>query len=429
MKIGFIYLPHPYLNQPGAQAPIGLMYLAAVLEAGYIQYEVDIHNFTNLLTYEAIEKLTKADVYGITTTSLELLQANRFAHLIKEKFPNSKVILGGPGTYSEEFVDWNIIDSICVGDGELAILTMLMDIKNNILQKKYIGDPVAHLDMIPFPSRHKLHGAQGGNIFAYNKNYKEGGSTVLVTSRGCPFKCAFCGSPFFTSQNEGIRARSPINIYQEIKQVIEKYNIRQFRISDELFLFDKSRVLKICDLIGPLDIVWRISTRVKPFDYDVVKAMYEAGCKEVSFGIESFDDDVLKMLKKGTTAKMNAEALEIADKVGMAARVLFMIGTPGQTSKTIPTNIKWLEEVPYNIIACTAFTPIPGSEIWACPERFDIEIIDRNLDDYNLCFFGPQGENKLRDVIKLKGRSLEEVRDETVQFREYLKSTNKLNKG
>ena len=81
MKIILIYLPHPYLNQPDSQAPLGLLYLASILENEGIK--VDVKNYSSMLTYEAIRDLPKADIYGITSTSLELLQANRCSHLTK----------------------------------------------------------------------------------------------------------------------------------------------------------------------------------------------------------------------------------------------------------------------------------------------------------------------------------------------------------
>lgn len=427
-KMLLIYLPHPYLKQPDAQAPLGLMYLASVFETAE-DVEVDIKNYSSYRNDEAIEDLPEADLYGITVTSLELLQANRFAAGIKKKFPNAKVGLGGPGAFTDEFVDYEVIDFVCKGEGEKAIGDIIRDYQSGCLNKIYIAPPVENLDAIPFPSRHLLKSKQGGNIFAYNKNYKDGGSTIISTSRGCPYRCSFCSSPFFTGLNNGVRYRSAQNVYDEIKQVVDAYGIRQFRFSDDMFTSRPRRVYEICELLGSLDIVWRISTRVNPFDKEMAQTMFEAGCKEVSFGVESFDDTVLKVLNKKATAKDNARALEIAKEVGMTTRVLFMIRTPGQTNKTVPTNIQWLSRVPYDIIACTSFVPIPGSDIWINPDKYDIEILNRNLDDYNFYFFGKDGENELKNIIKIKSRSQDEFNAESKAFRDYLKDTGKLNQG
>jgi len=185
MKIVLISLPHPYLRQPDAQAPIGILYLASILEQHNI--DVEIKNYSSQYTHEAIADLPEADLYGITITSIELPQANRFAYLIREKFPKSIICLGGPGTYTSEFTDWNVINTICQGDGEHTILDIIHDVEKRCIKKIYHGKTVQNLDTIPFPARHLMRDNLGGNIFAYNKNYVGNNSTVLVTSRGCPF--------------------------------------------------------------------------------------------------------------------------------------------------------------------------------------------------------------------------------------------------
>jgi len=425
MKIDFIYLPHQYLKQPNAQIPLGILYLASILEKN--KYDVDVQNFSDKTEEEAIKSLKEADVFGITVTVLELLQANKFTKKIKEKFPNSKVILGGPGTISDEYVDWKIIDSICKGEGEITILTMLKDIMYGNLQKIYYGQSVKNLDNIPFPARHLVKNNLGENIFAYNKNYKGKGSTNIITSRNCPFNCAFCLSKKY--RTGGVRLRSPQNIYNEIKSVRDSYNIYQFRIGDELFTANRKRAIDICKLLKPLNIFWRISTRVKPFDKELAIILKDAGCVEVSFGIESFDNKVLKGLNKQTTAEDNAKALEICKEVGITTRALFMIRTPFQTENTIKENIKWLKKVPYDIIAVTSFIPIPGSDIWESPDDFGIEILNRNLDDYNFYFYGKQGRNELKDIIKIKNRSLKEFNEESEYFRQWIEKEGKVNRG
>jgi len=425
LRVLLLYLPHPYLRQPDAQAPIGILYVAALLEQSGI--DVQVRNYSTLNTWQAIADLPRADIYGISVTSLELKQANRFAHLIKEKYDRCAVVLGGPGTFSDEYVDWGVVDSICKGDGENAIFHMLEDYSKRSLRPVYAMPPVENLDGLPFPARHLLGGNQGGNIFAYNHKYSGNNSTVVSTSRGCPFHCSFCSSPFFT--NNKVRFRDPENVFQEMKLVVEQHGIRQFRISDDMFLADPKRVLRLCELVGPLDVAWRISTRVKPMNETLYRAMFEAGCKEVSFGVESFDEDVLNTLKKGTTPEDNAHALEVCQKIGINTRVLFMIRTPGQTARTVPKNIWWLQRVPYTIICCTCFVPIPGSDIWHNPDAYNIEIVNRNLDDYNFYFFGSRGENDIKNIVKIKDRSLEEFNAESEEFRDFLRNTGKLNGG
>ena len=314
------------------------------------------------------------------------------------------------------------------GEGDITILDIIKDYDNNKFKKIYIGKIVKNLNKLPFPARQLLKNGQGGNIFAFNKQYKQGGSTIILSSRGCPFNCSFCSAPSFT-YNRQMRFRSAENIYNEIKQVIKRYNIRQFRFSDDMFTTNKKHVLSICKLLEKLDIVWRISCRVNPFDYDMFKAMYDSGCKELSFGIESFDDNVLKLLNKKATAKDNVKALELSHKIGFKTRILFMIRTPGQTKDTVKINIKYLKQVPYTIIACTSFCPLPGSKIWSNPDKFNIKVLNKNLDDYNFYMYGSSGKNELKNIIKIKDRSLKEFNEESEYFRDWIENTGKTNRG
>lgn len=426
IDVALLYLPKPYLKQPEAQAPLGILYVAASLEKEGIS--VVVKNYASNTDEEAISDLPEACLYGITVTSLELLQANRFAELIKKHRPKAMICLGGPGTYSDEFVNWNVIDSICKGEGEYTIHEMLKDAKAGKLKKIYMGKIVDNLDALPFPARHLLEGKQGGNIFAYDHNYKEGGSTVILSTRGCPYNCHFCSSPYFTNSRK-LRFRSPQYVAAEMKQVIEKYNIRQFRFSDDMFTANKKNIYELCNLIGDMDIVWRISCRVNPIDKEMLEVIFQAGCKEISFGVESFDNNVLRILNKKTTAADNVRALEMTAEVGIKTRVLFMIRTPGQTKETVKININYLEHVPYNIIACTGFIPIPGSAIWYRPDDFNIEILDRNLDKYNFYMFGMDGRRPLEPIIKIKDRPLDEFIQESEEFRDYIEETGKINRG
>jgi len=427
IDVCLIYLPKPFLKQPDAQAPLGLMYLAASLEHG--NKSVIIENYASLTDEQAIEKLPLAHLYGITTTSLEILHANIFSKKIKQKFPDAKIVIGGPGSYSQEFIDFSIIDSICHGDGEYTIHEILKDAKKNNMKKIYIGKIVQNLDSLPhLPARHQLKDVQGGNIFAYDKNYSDGQSTIILSSRGCAHQCAFCSAPKLTHSKK-LRFRSPEKVAEEIKYVKKKYNIKQFRFSDDMFTANKKRTLELCEAIGKQNVFWRISCRVKPLDDEMLKAMWDAGCRELSFGIESFDDNVLKILRKNSTHKDNANALELSHKYGFSTRILMMIRTPGQTKKTIDINKFWLKRIPYSIIACTALIPIPGCDIWYNPDKYGIEILDKNLNKYNFYMFGPDGRRKIDPIFKIKNRDINEFHQESEDFRDWLEEQKKINKG
>lgn len=424
IDVCLIYLPKPYLKQPDAQQPLGLLYIADSLEkAGK---KVVIQNYTKYSCNEIKYFLPKAKLYGITATSLELPYANKVARIIKTLRHDATVIIGGPGTLHKDLIDLEYVDTIVKGEGEEIIKHLLENVETDKKNARCYQSSPVNVDKYT-PARHLIKN-QGGNIFAFDKNYYPGGSTVILSSRGCPFPCAFCSAPALTYQKK-VRFRNPLNIREEIQSVIKDYGIRQFRFSDDMFTASKEHVFNVCNAIGDLDIAWRISCRVKPISDDILKAMKEAGCKELSFGIESFDNDVLKGLKKHTTAEDNQKALKLAHKHGFTTRILFMIRTPFQTRKTIALNKYYIKRVPYDIIACTAFIPIPGCDIWNNPDNYNIEILDKDIEKYNFYMYGPDGRRKIDKIINIKGRDINEYHKESEDFRDWIENIGKVNKG
>lgn len=430
--ICFIYLPHPYLKRPDAQLPMGILMLAAMIKKDG-RYSVEVKNYSSWGSNYALGNLPEAKIYGITATSMEIPGAKAFARHIKLKYPESKVMIGGPGAGTLDRFEslLPVFDMVVVGEADYEMFNIISDLYSCDAEwlspiGTYQCVAPKNLDDLPYPARDMLGGSIGGDVFAYNKRYKGEQSTAILSSRGCPFSCAFCAAPGLA---ETVRYRSVDSVVDEMKHVIEEYGIKQFRFSDDLFTFPHRRALEMCEGIGPLDIAWRVSARTKPLDKDTLQAMKDAGCKELSFGVESFDDNVLSLLHKYATAKDNIRALEMCDEVGIGARILLMIGTPGQTPTTIELNKKHVDEVPHTIVSCTSFVPIPGSDVWYDPEKYGVEILSRDMRDYNFYFFGPDGVNDLKPVIKLKDRPLDEFVQESRDFRQWLFEREDVNRG
>jgi len=400
--------PHPYLVNPNLRAPLGLLYIAAVLED--LNEDVSVVNLSNKVLNSI--KLEEADVYGITCTSIDIKKVESLSKLIKKRFPKSKIIVGGVGAYNYESFCTDSIDCFVIGEAEAIMESIVNHIKNNNLPKTMLGMEIQVLDSIKFPARHLYENTLPLNI---------------ITSRGCKFGCSFCSSP--SMYKHKVRFRSTFNIYREIRQLKKEYNTDYFIFEDDMLTIDKERLLCICFALRDLDIKWRAMIRVKPLDIEMLNAMKEAGCNEVAVGIESFDGDVLKMLKKGTTVKDNIKALEMIHSVGIKTRLLLMIRTPGQTKDTMNLNRLFLQTVPYDKIACTTFTPIPLSDIWNNPDKYNIEILDRDTTNYNYSFFDKNGIRKIKSIFKIKNRSLEEFNNETIEFQKWLLEYTTMNKG
>lgn len=423
IRVCLINPPHPYLKQPTAQAPLGLMYIAAMLKSKGVSVEIfdaSSKHYTDQFS------IPEAHIYGITGTVLDRRPCISMATKIKQQSPSAKVIVGGPIALTPEYLDSEFVDTVVQGEGEYIFLDILNDFPN--VKQQYKAARIEDLDAIPFPARELMQNL-GGNVFAFNKNYRKGGSTVLITSRGCPYNCAFCASPGIWGRR--VHFRSVKNVIYEVDEIKSKFGISQLRFSDDTLTLREDRLHELCAELATRDVIWRASIRVKPNSSAMFNAMYEGGCREVSFGVESGDPNVLEFLQKGTTVEDNYNGIVNAKKAGMVVRLLFMIGTPGEGPNTAKTNIAFLESVKdyYDTIALTNFIPIPGSAIANDPNKFSCKVVDTDIDHYNFYMWGPAGLNRWDSFIELTTLDKHAFEENKKIMRSYVVNSGKSNHG
>lgn len=425
LDLTLICLPKPHLKDPFSQINLGVAYIAgSVRNRGF---NVDIVNFGNETDEEAVLKLENSMLFGISVTAMEVLHANRFSKLIKERFPYSFVFVGGPGTLSKRNIDIKHIDSIFFGEAEITIFDVIRDAKNRCLKPIYYGETIQDIDSLDFfPARDLYKNKQGSKIFAGDSGNEQ--STLIVSSRGCVGKCHFCSSPALS--DSCMRFRSPEKVAEEIIHIKEDFGITRFKFADDMFSCSPKRVRDICKALKPLNIEFRISARVKPFTDEMAENLINAGCKEIGFGVESADNNVLKGFNKNATVEDNRKALFTAHRHGITVRSLFMIRTPYQTKETIKKNKEFFLNTPIGITTCTSFVPLPGSEFYEHPEKHNIELLNFSLDDLNFYFFGHDGRNPLKPIFKIKDRPLQDFMEESEEFRDWIENDfKKVNHG
>jgi radical SAM superfamily enzyme YgiQ (UPF0313 family) len=431
MKVALINPPHPYLIKPDSQAPLGLMYLASVLRVN--GHEASIVNLSRYGEHEArLHVPLDADLYGFTATCIDYPTCERLAARMREWLAKAPIVIGGPHpTVAAKYVNLAVFDSMCVGEGEDVILQMVADVSRGQLRKQYRADRVRNLDAVPFPAR-DLMDQIGGDVFAKGQHYSGTVSSVIITARGCPFDCAFCGSGRIWERS--VTKRSVDSVLEEVRQVRDTYGIREFRFSDDTMNASRPRLTTLCHGLRKLDVFWRCSVRAGISDPDVFQMMFDSGCREVSPGIESGDQRVLDFLDKGTTVEANRKLIESATRAGINVRVLLMSGTPGEHADTPEVNRAFLHSLDYNLVSVTQFRPIPGSAIWERPEHFGCRILNRDLEHYNFYFWhrGDDGRavpTPIEAVIDTDLLSRQQLEDNMARMRQYALETGKCNTG
>jgi len=193
-------------------------------------------------------------------------------------------------------------------------------------------------DALPFPNYELF---DSFDIFL--KNWQTGfWAYTIMTSLGCPYGCTYCAA-----HNRNWLSRSSENCYQELKQAKDKWRIKSFKILDDCFNFKEDRVIELCNLIKPLNLKWSCvnGLRADKFTEKMAKAMQKSGCRQIGFGVESINNEVLKNINKGETFQQIEKAVEVARKYFKRITGFFIIGLPGSSYEKDLASLAWAKKM------------------------------------------------------------------------------------
>jgi len=372
-----VRLPESLYKVQGIFPPLGLGYIASVLERRNISVEIIDIPALNLTKTEVQNILfrKKPLLVGISCMSSTLNNAFEIARLAKKS--GAYVALGGPhlAAYPEETVSNDNVDFGIVGEGEFVFLELIEALKrkrkfnsirglvykknNNIKVNSY--RIVEKLDEIPFPARHLLP------IKKYDCIITEKSFTTMITSRGCPYECGFC---FKQPSDKKYRLRSVENIIAEMQSCIEKFNVKEIMFYDDSFTFNRNFVIKLCNEIikKKITIKWEAPTRVNTVNDELLQLMKKAGCIRLRYGVESGNQRILNLMKKNITLDQVKKAFELTKKYKIETFAYFMIGYATETKETIQQTINLAKRLNPDWVMFTATTPLP------CTNLFELAI-------------------------------------------------------
>lgn len=393
MKILLIY-PYPLYDRSQEEnirpVPIGVYYIGALLKENHYDVEVlnwyNIHKTPQRIAEVLIEK--KPDIIGFS-----ILNANRWggieiAQIAKEINPHVKIVFGGVAAtflWKHFLKHFPQIDFVVIGEGEYAFLNLVKSIEKgnhrNIKNIKGIafrkkgkivrtkpGELIQNLDHLPIPAKY----------FEYQH---------VVFSRGCPWKCTFCGSPRFWGRK--IRFHSPENFVSHIELLYNK-GITFFYVSDDNFTINKNKVIEICKAIIDKDfkIVWVAISRVSYIDEEILYWMRKAGCIQISYGVESGSEKIRDLLNKNITTHQIKNAFALTHKYGILSRAYFIYGSPEESWETIQDTIDLINQIKPLICVLYILEIYPGTRLYSdLQKKFSVtdEIWLKRIE--GICYF------------------------------------------
>jgi radical SAM superfamily enzyme YgiQ (UPF0313 family) len=213
---------------------------------------------------------------------------------------------------------------------------------------------VADLDDMPIPM-HELLPLQ-----SYRMPLIKGAFTFIVTSRGCPAGCTYCIK--HVSYQYSARIRSPKLIMDEMWQ-LKKLGINNIHMYADLFTVNRDQVIELCQRMidEKINLHWTSNSRVDFVDEEMLALMGKAGCRLISWGIESGNEQILKHARKGAYPDKAERALRWAKKAGIMNWGYFIIGLPGETEETIRQTINFAKKLPLDIALFHVAAPYPGT--------------------------------------------------------------------
>lgn len=375
-------------------APLGLAYLATYLKSKGVAVEVfdlniamysiennirkkgwgnsDFHwwqsdklkeRYSELLEY-FIDKIlsfgSSAIGFSVVLPSIPFL--NMLTRRIKSRFPEKIIIVGGPGSFflSNRMKDFDRskIDYFVVGDGEVALYELIKGLNEEgkltleshsrcRLWRESASDEalcvqsprISDLDSIPFPTFEEF------DLFSY----REGSYTLpILFSKGCTRRCTFCSDRVLSYP---YRYRKSKCVVEEMKEHLKRYNsINTFRVNDLSMNANLKFINELCDrIIGEgLAVSWYGQAQVRPdMSNELLLKMKKSGLRQFDLGLESFSDNVLRLMRKGYSSADAVNFLKRCKDAGIETNILLIVGYPGESEDDF---ISTLENIRKNVV-------------------------------------------------------------------------------
>ncbi len=379
----FCYFPGLYGKRVNyARPPLGISYNISYLRKYHPDPpEVSIVDamslgYTPKMFFDHVVR-EKPDVLGMTVTTPNVPYVKELARQLKAVLPDTIFMVGGPHVSARPEDLFPEIDFCAVQEGEQTFLELVLTLEsggdlsqvNGIVYmhdgemvrtpaRPYIQD----LDSIPFPARDLLPMKNYFHTYPYPSPTHL--FSTMMTSRGCPYQCRFCGTDFLWGRK--VRERSMDNIFEEINELMQKYRISLIFMDDDLFTLNKKRVMTFADEIlrRNLKLTWICHGRADSFDEEAAMLMKRSGLAEIQLGLESGDQDVLDGAKKVLTLDETREGIRILKKAGIAQWATFILGNSGETVESMRRTVRFAMELDCTYSSFLVLLPFPGTDIF-----------------------------------------------------------------
>lgn len=374
-----IVLTRPRYKTHIITPPLGVGYLSSYLKNKNIQCEI-VDGLNLDLSNEEIVKRTKhVDIVGISVLSYYFLDAIDLVKKLKKA--GKIVIIGGPHATTLPLLTLKKsgADYVVIGEGEDTLYKLLTQLNLGKSKKDIKIDGVVSssnktvtfspfiqdLSVFTMPDWDQIdpriykkapHGAIVSNF----------PTAPILTTRGCPYECKFCASPFLWKRR--IRFRKPDEVVNEIEYLVKEKGVKEIHFEDDNFTLHRLHAETVCKEIikRKIKVAWCTPNGIRAdrVDAKLLRLMKKAGCYSVAFGIESGNAQILNNILKHENLDTIRKAVVLAHKNGLLTQGFFIFGLPGETKETIKETIRFAKSLPLDKAQFLLLDIIPGSALW-----------------------------------------------------------------
>lgn len=369
-------------------APLSLLSISAPLANDGYKVTIIDGNLDGSQT-RILESLTNQDDILFIGVSMmiggnQIERGIDFVNEVKSMGCTAQIIAGGPAAavIPDKLVNSNLFDAVIRGQGETPISLVAKAIRDNgsldniagVITKENPNKSIPALEnknnFPPYPW-HLI------DVEQYIRSDPFTGLRTLnyVSSQGCPNKCGYCSEEL--TCNSKWTALTAERTFNEVSDLVKKYNLSGIKFYDSNFFADVKRVIQFSNLILKSGLNFKWSASAHPREIiklgDEMSHIREAGLSRLLIGFESGHQAVLDYVQKGTKVEDNLEVARICTKNKLSATFTYIIGFPGITDDTDPTCEQALEIKRINPSAeinIHFFYPFPGSKLYGDALKF-----------------------------------------------------------
>ena len=348
--------------------PLGIAYIAAVLRNNGHEvtiYNQDLYHYPehHLVDYLNSESFDMVGV-GMCGGYYQYHRLDEISKAIRQVKRKPLYVLGGHLVSPDPwfFIKKMGADVVVVGEAEKAMLDFCNAKDKHNLRTPLVIGAKKHMAMenIPLPAW-DLFPMDYYALMRCPHAENSDRCFPVLTGRGCPYRCNFC-----YRLDPNYRPREIADIVEEIKLLKERYRITYIDFADELFMTHPKRVLDLCEALKPLKIKFMCNGRLNFAKPHILKAMKEAGCEFINYGIESYNDDMLEVMNKHLTVKEIKEGIKNTLDAGISPGFNIIWGNIGETKEHLWNGVNFLIEYDDHAQLRTIrpVTPYPNSDLY-----------------------------------------------------------------